>query len=96
VEQKLEILREAEVNGVNPTLRKYNLSTTVFYRWREKLETEGRKGLEPKYRTIDPEKKRLEEENTRLKKLLAEKELEIEIKGELLKKIEKRQGKLYK
>jgi putative transposase len=43
-------------------------------------------GLKRKYRTIDPAVKQLEQENERLKKIIAKQALEIEFKDELLKK----------
>ena len=46
----------------------------------------GADGLKPKYRTVDPEVRRLETENERLKRIIAKQALEIEFKDELLKK----------
>jgi putative transposase len=43
-------------------------------------------GLKRKYRTIDAAVKQLEQENERLKKIVAKQALEIEFKDELLKK----------
>jgi len=40
------------------------------------------------YARIDPEKRALEEENERLKKIIARQALELEVKSELLKKRE--------
>jgi hypothetical protein len=41
---------------------------------------------------VDPEVRRLEEENDRLKKIIARQALEIEVKTELLKKIPSLKG----
>ncbi len=48
------------------------------------------RGLKPKYSTKDPELEGLKRENERLKKLLAEKELEFEIAREFIKTPQKR------
>jgi len=43
-------------------------------------------GLKPGYTKVDPAIRRLEDENRRLKKIIGDLELELEVKGELLKK----------
>jgi hypothetical protein len=43
-------------------------------------------GLKPAYHRVDPEVRALEEENERLKRIIAKQALEIEVKSELLKK----------
>ncbi len=86
VEQKLAILKEAETEGVTQTLRKHNIYSNMLYAWKEQLETRGTEGLKP-YQRIDPEMKRLQQENLTLKKLLADKELAIAVKDALLKKV---------
>jgi putative transposase len=86
-EEKLSILKEGELKGVLETCRKHGISETIYYVWRERFEEGGYEALKPKGRNgIDPELARLREENARLKKLLAEKELALEIKEELVKK----------
>jgi putative transposase len=90
--EKLMILREAEVEGVLQTCRKYDVHPATYYNWKEKYEEGGIEALKSKKRnSIDPEIKRLRGENERLKKLLAEKELALEIKEELLKKVLQRE-----
>ncbi len=84
--QKLQILQEAQQNGVTETLRKYNLSSSAYRRWRRAYNGEGMEGLRPHYKTIDPEVKRLQQENERLKKIIAKQALEIDFKDEGLKK----------
>lgn len=84
--QKLQIIQESERNGIRETLRKYNLATSLFHRWRRSYNGEGMDGLKPKYRTVDPAVRQLEQENERLKKIVAKQALEIEFKDELLKK----------
>jgi putative transposase len=84
--QKLQIIQEVQQNGLTETLRKYNLAQSLFHRWRRAYNGEGMEGLKAKYRTVDPEVRRLEQENERLKKIIAKQALEIEFKEELLKK----------
>ena len=85
-EQKLAILKEGEQEGITATIRKYGIYTNTYYQWKEKYEREGLAGLGSRARVSDPELKRLQRENKRLKQLLAEKDLELSIKDELLKK----------
>ncbi len=84
--QKLQIIQEVEQNGVTETLRQYNLSQSLFYKWRRAYNGEGMQGLKPKYKTIDPAVRQLELENERLKRIIAKQALEIDFKDELLKK----------
>ncbi len=84
--QKLQIIQEAEQNGLTETLRKYTLSQSLFHRWRRAYNGEGMEGLKPHYKTVDPELKRLQQENERLKRIIAKQALELEFKEELLKK----------
>ena len=86
-EEKMAIIKEADHEGVSVTCRKYGVYPSLFYKWKERLDMEGVDGLKPKYvirndRAIT----QLQNENNRLKKLLAEKELELQLKAELLKK----------
>ena len=85
--QKLQIIGEAEQNGLSETLRKYNLSQSLFHRWRRAYNGQGMEGLRPHYKTVDPEVKRLQQENERLKKIIAKQALEIDFKDDLLKKV---------
>ncbi len=57
----------------------------MYSRWRKTYEEKGEGGLKPKYSTKDLELERLKRKNERLKKLLAEKELEFEIAREFIK-----------
>jgi len=85
-EERLSLIREAEREGFTETCRKYNLSPTLLSRWKQKYLTKGSEGLKPAYRRVDPELRALEEENERLKKIIARQALELEVKSELLKK----------
>lgn len=86
VEQKLAILNEAEQQGVTQTLRKHNLSHSVFLRWKNQFNRGGTGSLKPQYHKVDPELRALQEENARLKKIIGNQALELEFKTELLKK----------
>ena len=86
VEQKLSIINESEQIGITQTLRKHNLSHSVFLRWKNQFNTGGVSSLKSQYQKIDPEIRALQEENTRLKKIIGNQALELEFKTELLKK----------
>ena len=52
---RLRVLREAQWRGnVSATCRRYDVSRTVFYRWRARLVRYGPDGLHPKRRTARP------------------------------------------
>jgi len=86
LDEKLKILSEADQNGIEQTIRKYQLSRSLYYNWKNKFDRQGTDGLSPKYNRVDPEKKSLEKENERLRKIIARQAIELEIKEELLKK----------
>jgi transposase-like protein len=86
VDQKLQIIQEARELGVTVILRKHNLSNSVYNRWKDQFDSGGVKGLKRHAETATPEVKALQEENDRLKKIVAKQALEIEVKTELLKK----------
>lgn len=88
VEQKIQILREAEENGMLATCRKHELAQSLFYRWKAQFDSKGIDGLQPQYYRVDPQFRTLEKENERLKKIIANQALELEVKTELLKKTE--------
>jgi putative transposase len=79
-EQVVNILREAEQNGetIGEVCRRHGICEQTFYRWRRK------------YGNMEvPDVKRLRElehENSKLKRLLAERDLEIDAMKELVKK----------
>ena len=78
-EQIVRILREAEGGQtITETCRKHGIAETTFFRWRERYA-----GMS----VSDVAKmKRLEAENARLKRLLAERDLEIDAVKDLLSK----------
>jgi transposase-like protein len=40
-QQKLQIIQETEVNGLLPVLRKYELSQSLFHKWKRSFDKEG-------------------------------------------------------
>lgn len=85
-EEKYSILQESERNGGAETCRKYNIAHSVLSYWKKKYLANGKEGLKASYRKADPKVRELEDENIRLKKIIAKQALEIEVKDELLKK----------
>jgi putative transposase len=79
-EQIVEILRDAESGErtVSEVCRAYNVSESAFYRWRHHY---GGMQLSEVKRLKD-----LEKENARLKRLLAERCLEIDVIKDVLAK----------
>ena len=77
-EQIVHILREAETGklSIAELSRKHGISDATFYRWRQQYQGMG-----------VSEAKKLTDENARLKKLLAERDLEVDaLKAILAKK----------
>ncbi|TBH69757.1 transposase [Aquirufa antheringensis] len=85
-EDRLAILQEGQREGTTVTCRKYNLAPSLYAKWKNKYLSKGVEGLKSAYKRIDPELRALEEENERLKRIIARQALEIEFKSELLKK----------
>lgn len=86
LEEKLEILSSSEELGTVETCRKYKVSTATFYSWKKKFDSQGEAGLKATYDTRSKELKQAEEQNRILRKLLSDKEIELEVQRELLKK----------
>ena len=85
-EDRLSLLKEAEREGFAETCRKHNLSPTLLALWRKKYLSKGADGLKPSYRRVDPEIKALQDENERLKRIVARQAMELEVKTEMFKK----------
>jgi putative transposase len=85
-EEKISILQEAEREGHTEICRKYNLASSVLSYWKKKYLTKGKDGLKGDYKRIDPQVRELEQENERLKRIIAKQAIEIEFKTELIKK----------
>jgi putative transposase len=74
-EQMVRILREADASGVTETAKKHGLSEQTIYVWRKKF-----RGME----VADVKRmKHLEAENAKLKKLVAEQLLAIDVMREI-------------
>ena len=86
-DEKLALIKEIKENGhVVETCRKYGVDPSMFYRWKEIYDTYGVDGLISGRRHSDPSIRKLKKENERLKKMLAEKELEVSMLQEAYKK----------
>jgi putative transposase len=86
-EEKLKILKEASELGVSVTLEKYGIYPATYYNWKKELKSVGEKDFGEKlFKDKTKELKRLEEENRKLKELVAEKELELKMLSEVKKK----------
>lgn len=95
-EDKYSILQEAEREGTTEVARKYNLAHSVLSYWKKKYLAKGKDGLKASYKKVDPQLRALEEENERLKRLIAKQAIELEFKTELLKKSDAHYQKLRK
>jgi putative transposase len=77
-EQMVKILREADQAPVAEVAKKHGISDQTIYLWRKRY---------GKLETLDVKRLRhLESENTKLKKLVAERDLEIEVMKEVAAK----------
>lgn len=86
LQEKVQLIDESKVIGVLETARKHNLHYQTIKNWVDAFAIHGRNGLERKVVKADPELKRLYLENEQLKLIIAEKELELRIKSDMLKK----------
>lgn len=84
--EKVKLIEESKVHGVVETARKHNLHYQTLKNWVDAHSLHGTSGLQKTEVKPDPELKRLFIENEQLKLILAEKELELRVKNELLKK----------
>lgn len=77
-EQVVAILREADREPIGSVARRHGISEQTIYTWRKRFGT---------FQTGDVRRlKQLEAENARLKKLVAERDLEIEVMKEIAAK----------
>ncbi len=74
-EQMVKILREADQAPVSEVAKKHGISDVTIYAWRKRF---------GQLEAVDVKRLRqIESENARLKKLLAERDLEIELMKEI-------------
>jgi putative transposase len=77
-EQMVKILREADEAPVAEVAKKHGVSDVTIYAWRKRF---------GKLEAVDVKRLRqIESENEKLKKLLAERDLEIELMKEIARK----------
>ena len=77
-EQMVKILREADRAPVGAVAKRHGISDQTIYLWRKRF---------GKLETVDVKRLRqLEQENAKLKKLVAERDLEIEVMREVAAK----------
>ena len=77
-EQMVKILREADTTPVVEVAKKHGISDQTIYLWRKKF---------GQLEAVDVKRLRqLEQENAKLKKLVAERDLEIEVMKEIAAK----------
>lgn len=77
-EQMVRVVRESDANGVPATAKKHGISEQTLYVWRKKfgaLEASDVRRL-----------KALEAENARLKKIVADRDLELDVMREINRK----------
>jgi len=86
--EKLEIINYTKAHGITKAVREYGVSNASIYKWQERYAKDGLAGLERsnKANLESEEMRKLRRENQQLKELVAEKELLLRIKEELLKK----------
>lgn len=71
------------------TCHKYYVSSFLFYQWRGQTPLNAKNGPQHGQTALTQEMRRIVAEKARLEKLLAEKELLLDLKEELLKKVYK-------
>jgi putative transposase len=77
-EQIVKILAEGHSGKINELCRRHGISEATFFNWRNKFTGMG----VPEIRRL----RELETENTRLKRIVAERDLEIDAMKEVLNK----------
>jgi len=95
-EDKLKVLQEVEEGAkIVEVCRKYQIDPRMYYNWKERYQREGIEGLKDRRRTSSnntgvsaKEYLKLQRENEKLKRILADKELAIETLKAMLKKIQ--------
>lgn len=77
-EQMVKILREADSTPVSDVAKKHGISDQTIYQWRKRF---------GQLEAVDVKRLRqVEAENAKLKKLLAERDLEIDVMKEISRK----------
>jgi putative transposase len=77
----LAIINEAEQFGITQTLRKHNLSNSVYRRWRYQFNEGGISRLKRYIRERNPELDEAKKQLRLLKNVVARLQMELELKG---------------
>jgi putative transposase len=86
-EEKERILKDGQRLGIVAACRKHAISTSLYYYWLESYNARGIDGLEAySTRNQNAEVSQLKKELALAKEIIAEKELQIKLQEELLKK----------
>jgi putative transposase len=87
IEEKEKIILFSIERGISEASREFGVSTVSIYKWKEKFQQLGKDGLGSGATTaMERELKELRRENQALKRIVADKELAIQVKDSLLKK----------
>jgi hypothetical protein len=87
IKKRLQILTEADKNGVKPTLAKYGIHMATYNNWKQNFEEMGLMVFENTF-TPEPSNRiqELEAENERLKAIIEKQKRESQLRDELLAK----------
>lgn len=86
-EEKEQIILDIQRLGVTAGCRKHGIFATSYYEWLEKYQASGVDGLEDRRgKSNENLLHKYEKEIKLLKEMIADKELELKMKNELLKK----------
>lgn len=86
-EEKERIVLDIQRLGVTAGCRKHGIFATSYYEWLEKYQASGVDGLEDRRgKSNENLLRKYEKEIKLLKEMIADKELELKMKDELLKK----------
>lgn len=88
VEEKERIVLFSQENGNASASREFGVSVMSISTWKKQFSERGLNGLEPgSMSALERELRALRRENRELKNLVADKELALQIKDSLLKKV---------
>ena len=86
-QEKEQIILDINKLGPVAGCRKHNVAAGQYYQWLHAYNAHGIEGLESRRgKDLQATVRKLEKENSLLKEILAEKELQMKMKDELLKK----------
>jgi transposase len=94
IEFKQQVVREAEeIGNVSQVAKRYEISSRLIYRWKKELQMATWNQAQSDAKRVEAyvpspkEFQELEKENLQLKQLLGDKDLEIAILRDLVKKV---------